>query len=82
MPNISRTAYNGVAYTYKGQCHEIFECWFFHQKAHLLPLEVPWDDCIFCRRFTEILNKKSAQWCVIHRGMATRRSKIHQVGLF
>jgi len=51
---------------------------FFIQKILLAPLEVPWDDFIFCRRFTEILNKKSAQQCMIHRRMVTGGCILHQ----
>ena len=27
-----------TTFSLKGQCHEIFECWFFHQKAPPGPL--------------------------------------------
>ena len=62
---------------------------FFIKKLLLVLLQVPWDDFLFFKRFTEILNKKSAQrcmihrrmatrWCILHRGMATRWCQIHR----
>ena len=47
----------------KGQCHEIFVCWFFHRIV--VPLEVPWDDIDVFRKFVEIFDKKSAQLCSV-----------------
>ena len=69
--------YNYIT-TLKGQCHKIFECWFFFiKKLFLVPLEVPWDDFNFCRRFIGILNKKLSQRCMIHCGMGTQQCILH-----
>ena len=67
------TEKNHVFEILKGQCHEIFVCWFFNQIALLVPLEVPWDDFDIFRKFAEIFDNKSAQGCMIHRGTVTLR---------
>ena len=62
---------------------------FFIKKLLLVPLEVHMDDFNFCRIFTEILDKMSAQrcmihhgtatrWCILHHGIATRRCILHR----
>jgi len=39
----------------KGQCHKIFECWFFASYCSFWShLEVPWDVFDFCQKFVEI----------------------------
>ena len=46
---------------------------FFIKNLLLVPLEVPWDNFVFCWWFTEIMDKKLAQRCMVLRGTVTRR---------
>jgi len=66
-------------FTIKGQCHEIFVCWFFHQKAPLgLIIGTMVRFQFFSlRKFAEIFAKKSPQQCMIHHGRVTPWCIIH-----
>ena len=44
----------GGANGLKGQCHKIFECWFFHQIAPPGPLRGTMRDFDFYQKFPEI----------------------------
>ena len=59
----------------KGQCHEIFECWFFSSKSSSWSPQ--WYPGMISFLITEILNKKSAQRCMIPHRMGTWRCILH-----
>ena len=64
----------------KGQCHEIFVCWFFHQKAPPGPLRgtYPWTTSFIAEDSQWYWTKSRLSGVPkIHHGMATRQCILH-----